>query len=59
MNDEIKEIQKTETIYTIIPSEVNVDILFSYITHELSFDKVLDLYILLRNAIRLEKMNNE
>ena len=53
MNDEVKEIETTELSYTIIPSQVNVDVLFNYIIHELSFDKVLDLYILLRKSINI------
>lgn len=52
MNDEIKEIQTKELTYTIIPSKVNEKLLFNYITHELSFDKVLNLYILLRDSIK-------
>ena len=53
MNDEVKEIQTTELLYTIIPSKVNVDVLHNYIIHELPFDKVLDLYILLRKSINI------
>ena len=72
MKDEIKEIismsadedienrtQKFETIYTIIPSKVNEEDLFYYITHELSFDKVLGLYILLRTAISTGKLGSD
>ena len=53
MNDEVKEIPTTELLYTIIPSQVKVDVLYNYIIHELSFDKVLDLYILLGNSINI------
>ena len=49
--DVVGKTQKYETYYTIIPSKVNEKDLFYYITHELSFDKVLGLYILLRTAI--------
>ena len=61
MNDEeiINRMQKVETTYTIIPSKVNEEDLFYYITHELSFDKVLGLYILLRNAISTGKLESD
>lgn len=63
MNNEevINKTQKFEISYTIIPSKVNAEDLFYYITHELSFDKVLSLYILLRTAISTGKLgdNNE
>ena len=60
MKDEevINRTQKFETTYTIIPSEVNEEDLFYYITHELSFDKVLSLYILLRTAISTGKLGS-
>ena len=60
MKDEevINRTQKFETTYTIIPSKVNEEDLFYYITHELSFDKVLGLYILLRTAISTGKLGD-
>lgn len=60
MEDEIlNKTQYRETTYTIIPSKVNEEDLFYYITHELSFDKVLGLYILLRNAISTGKLGSD
>ena len=60
MNNEIlNEKQCKEIQYTIVPSEVNVEDLFYYITHELSFKKVLSLYIKLRTAISTGKLGSE
>lgn len=61
MNGEevMNRVPKFETTYTIIPSEVNEEDLFCYITHELSFDKVLGLYILLRIAISTGKLGSD
>lgn len=58
-NDILKEELRKETLYTIVPSKVNVEDLFYYITRELSFDKVLKLYILLRNAISTGNLGDE
>lgn len=59
MSDEtLNQKQCNEITYTIVPSEVNEEDLFNYITHELSFDKVLSLYILLRTAISTGKLGN-
>lgn len=58
-NEVINKTQHTEMTYTIVPSKVNAEDLFNYITHELSFDKVLSLYILLRNAISTGKLGSD
>jgi len=47
----IEEEENIETTYTIIPSKVKVEDLFYYLTHEVSFEKILSLYIKLRVAI--------
>lgn len=61
MGDEnvINRTQKFEITYTIVPSKVNEEDLFYFITHELSFDKVLGLYILLRTAISTGKLGDD
>lgn len=61
MKDEeaINETQKFEISYMITPSKVNANDLFYYITHELSFDKVLSLYIMLRNAISTGELGGD
>ena len=60
MSDEvINKKQHTEITYTIIPSKINAEDLFNYITHELSFDKVLSLYILLRTAISTGSLGSD
>ena len=61
MEDEnvINRTQKFEITYTIVPSKVNEEDLFCFITHELSFDKVLGLYILLRTAISTGKLGDD
>lgn len=48
-----------EITYTIVPSEVKAEDLFNYITHEVSFEKVLSLYILLRTAISTGKLGSD
>lgn len=40
-----------ERIFTITPSKLNVDDLYDYMIHNLSFDDVLSLYIRIRNKI--------
>lgn len=59
MNERIESNETKEITYEIVPSEVKAEDLFCYITHELSFDKVLSLYILLRNAISTGKLGVE
>ena len=56
---ETKVKDTTEITYTIVPSEVKVEDLFYYITHELSFEKVLSLYILLRTGISTGNLGSE
>lgn len=56
---ETKVKDTTEIIYTIVPSEVKVEDLFYYITNELSFEKVLSLYIMLRTAISTGKLGSD
>lgn len=56
---ETKVKDTTEITYTIVPSEVKAEDLFYYITNELSFEKVLSLYILLRNAISTGKLGSD
>lgn len=57
--DVVKETQKIEISYMITPSKVNERDLFDYITHELSFDKVLHLYIMLRHAISTGELGGD
>lgn len=59
MSERIESNERKETTYKIVPSEVEVENLFYYITHELSFEKVLSLYILLRNAISTGKLGSD
>ncbi len=54
----IEEI-KNELRYEIVPSELNVDDLFEYMVHYVSFEKVLSLYILLRTAISTGKLGSD
>ena len=56
---ETKVKDTTEITYTIVPSEVKVEDLFYYITNELSFEKVLSLYIMLRTAISTGKLGSD
>ena len=56
---ETKVKDTTEITYTIVPSEVKVEDLFYYITKELSFEKVLSLYIMLRTAISTGKLGSD
>ena len=59
MNERVGSNETKEITYKIVPSEVNVEDLFYYITRELSFEKVLSLYILLRNAISTGKLGSD
>ena len=59
MNERIGSSATKEITYVIVPSEVNAEDLFYYITHELSFEKVLSLYILLRTAISTGKLGSD
>lgn len=59
MNERISSKEVKEITYEIVPSEVKVEDLFNYITHELSFEKVLSLYIMLRNAISTGKLGSD
>lgn len=54
----IEEI-KNELRYEIVPSELNVDDLFEYMVHYVSFEKVLSLYILLRTSISTGKLGSD
>lgn len=54
----LNKTQHIEMTYTIVPNKVKAEDLFAYITHELSFDKVLSLYILLRTAISTGKLGD-
>jgi len=56
---ETKVKDTTEIVYTIVPSEVKVEDLFYYITNELSFEKVLSLYIMLRTSISTGKLGSD
>lgn len=56
---ETKVKDTTEITYTIVPSEVKAEDLFYYITNELSFEKVLSLYIMLRTAISTGKLGSD
>ena len=58
---EIEEKQeiKRELHYMITPSKLDVKELFNYLSHEVSFDKVLSLYILLRNAISTGNLGDD
>ena len=51
--------QCNESTYTIVPSKVKAEDLFYFLTHEVSFDKVLSLYILLRTAISTGKIGSD
>lgn len=59
MNERIGSKEVKEITYEIVPSEVNVEDLFNYISHELSFEKVLSLYIMLRTAISTGKLGSD
>lgn len=61
MNEEeiLNRRQRNETTYTIVPSKVKAEDLFYYLTHEVSFEKVLSLYILLRTAISTGNLGSE
>ena len=59
MNERIGNNETKEITYEIVPSEVKAEDLFYYITNELSFEKVLSLYILLRNAISTGKLGSD
>ena len=59
MNERMGSKETKEITYEIVPSEVNTEDLFNYITHELSFEKVLSLYILLRIAISTGKLGSD
>lgn len=59
MNERIGSNETKEITYKIVPSEVKAKDLFYYITHELSFKKVLSLYILLRNAISTGELGSD
>ena len=48
-----------ELKYMIVPSELNVEDLFDFLTHQVSFDKVLDLYIKLRVAISTGNLGSD
>lgn len=49
----------SELRYQIVPSELNVEDLFEYMTKNVSFEKVLSLYILLRTAISTGKLGSD
>ena len=59
MKERIGSNETKEITYEIVPSEVKAEDLFYYITHELSFEKVLSLYILLRTAISTGKLGSD
>jgi len=49
----------SELRYQIVPSELDVENLFEYMTKNISFEKVLSLYILLRTAISTGKLGSD
>ena len=50
---------KRELQYMITPSELDIKKLYDYLIYNVSFDKVLSLYILLRNAISTGNIGDE